>query len=480
LASVLTLGAMLSACKVGPNFSRPTAPSADRYVGESSGGDATSQRVELGKQIEGNWWSLFKSAPIDAVVTSAIEKNYSLADSAATLARARELALAQEGQRFPQIGLTAGIGRQKYGQEFLGGFFNLPPFTYFAVGPVVSYTLDYNGGIARGIEEQHALAEVAHQQLNAAYLSVSGQAVLQMLSIASTQSQIDTVQAILDQDRQNLQLVQTAFQAGSVSRIDVVSAQSQLAADRSLLPPLRMDVDRAHHALAVLLGRAPAASMPTDARLGDIVLPMDLPVTLPSELAHRRPDILAAEARLHAATSAVGVAESNLYPKIQLSGSVGDQNVRATHLFDSSSLAWSAISGLTMPLFDGGALRAEKRAAVDAMRASAAQYQQTVLEAFAQVADMLDALRHDEEELAAQTEAQAAAQKNLDLARSAYNEGNAGILQVLDAERQSQRANLGYVKAVGQRYMDTAQLFLALGGSVPTGDAGPKTAELAR
>jgi NodT family efflux transporter outer membrane factor (OMF) lipoprotein len=481
-ATAVLLGCLLlNACKVGPNFTRPEAPGADKYVAESAnGGAAPDQRVQLGHEIEGNWWQLFQSSSLDAVVAAAIEKNYTLAESSASLARARELTLAREGERFPQIGLTAGIGRQKYGQEFLGGFFNLPPFTYFAVGPVVSYTLDYNGGVARGIEEQRAFAEVARQQLDAAYLSVSGQAVLQMLSIASIRAQIATVETILDQDRQNLKLVQTAFQAGSVSRIDVVSAESQLAADRSLLPPLRQDVDRAHHALSVLLGRVPAAELPADADLAGITLPMELPVSLPSELAHRRPDILAAEARLHAATSEVGVAESNLYPKIQISGSLGNQNVRASHLFDGSSLAWSAISGLTMPLFDGGTLRAEKRAAVDAMRASAANYQQTVLEAFAQVADMLDALQHDAEALSAQAEAQAAAQSNLDLARAAYNEGNAGILQVLDAERQWQRANLGYVRAVGQRYLDTAQLFLALGGSVPSSQESPQAAVLTR
>jgi NodT family efflux transporter outer membrane factor (OMF) lipoprotein len=196
-------------------------------------------------------------------------------------------------------------------------------------------------------------------------------------------------------------------------------------------------------------------------------LPLELPVSLPSELAHRRPDILAAEAQLHAATSAVGVAESNLYPKIQLTTSAGQQAVTPGGLFDASAFAWSLGSGLTLPLFDGGKLRAEKRAAVDAMRASAASYEQTVLEAFGQVADLLEALSHDAELLAAQDGAQRAAEANLGLTRAAYQEGNVGILQVLDAQRAYQRARLGYVKSLGQRYLDTVQLFLALGGTSP-------------
>lgn len=389
---------------MGPNFARPTAPSAARYTAdnlraEEASASDTVQHIALGREIEGNWWTLFRSDAIDQLVKQALEHNRSLLASKATLAQAQELALAQAGSRYPQVDLTGGTGRQQYGQEFLGGFGKIPPFTYFAVGPAVSYTLDYTGGVARGVERQYALAEVERHQLDAAYLTVTGQAVMQMLAITSARAQMATVETILMQDRDNLRLVQTAFDNGSVAREDVVSAQSQIANDMTLLPSLRQDLAKAHHALSVVLGRVPASELPPDVDLGQITLPPDLPVSLPSELAHRRPDILAAEARLHAATSAVGVAQSNLYPKIQLSASVGQQSLKADQLFDRASNAWSIISGLTAPIFDGGTLRAEKRAAVEAMRASAANYEQTVLEAFAQVADLLEALDHDAEQL---------------------------------------------------------------------------------
>ncbi len=331
----------------------------------------------------------------------------------------------------------------------------------------MSYTLDYTGGVARGVEQQFALAEVERHQLDAAYLTVTGQAVMQTLAIASARAQIATVETILAQDRDNLRLVQTAFDNGSVAREDVVSAQSQIANDMTLLPSLRQDLAKGRHALSVVLGQAPASELPQNVDLAQITLPLEVPVSLPSELAHRRPDILAAEARLHAATSAVGVAQSNLYPKIQLSASVGQQSLKADQLFNQASNAWSLISGLTAPIFDGGTLRAEKRAAIEAMHASAASYEQTVLEAFAQVADLLEALDHDAEQLDAQAQAQQAAQSSLDLARASYKEGNAGVLLVLDAERSYQQARLGYVRAVAQRYLDTVQLFLALGGTTP-------------
>lgn len=469
---ILAGAAMFCGCTAGPDFTRPVPPAASGYIADVSQGQNTqtgsaAQHVALGQEIAGDWWSLFGSDPINGIVRQAVAHNRTLAASAATLAQAQELARAQSGTRYPQVGLSAGAGRQKYGDEFLGGFFNLPPFTYYAVGPTVSYTLDYTGGIARSVEQQYALAEVRKHQLEAAYLTVTGQAVMQTLAIASARAQIATLETILGQDRDNLKLVQTAFSDGSVARIDVVSAQSQIANDLALLPPLHQELTKAHHALSVVLGQPPANELPADVELSQIKLPPELPVSLPSELAHRRPDILAAEAQLHAATSAVGIAESNLYPKIQLTATLGQQAVKAGQLFDSADTAWSVLSGLTVPLFDGGTLRAKKRAAVDAMQAAAATYQQTVLEAFGQVADMLEALDHDTEQLDAQVQAQQAAQSTLELARASYQEGNTGVLQVLDAERSYQQARLGYVRAVAQRYLDTVQLFLALGGTSP-------------
>jgi len=469
-ASILCVLAALAACSVGPDFKRPEPPAAERYTSDTPSvetSSAATQHPVFGKEIEGDWWSLFGSEMIDGVVKQALEHNRTLEAAAQTLAESHELARAQAGLRYPQVGLTAGVGRQQYGAEFFGGSFSFPPFTYLAVGPTVNYTLDYTGGVARSVEQLQAQAEASHQQLNAAFLSVSGQAVMQAITIASLRAQIATVETILDQDRDNLRLVRSAFEAGSVARIDVVSAESQIASDSALLPPLHQDLAKAHHALSLVLGRSPEKELPADLDLAQIVLPLEIPVSLPSELAHHRPDILAAEARLHAATSAVGIAQSNFYPKIQLTGTVGPQAVTSGGLFDRSSIAWSLISGLTMPLFDGGTLHAQKRAAVDAMRASAASYQETVLEAFTQVADLLDALAHDAEQLDAQDQAQKAAEANLSLTRSAYQEGNVGILQVLDAQRSYQQARLGYVQTMAQRYLDTVQLFLALGGTPP-------------
>jgi NodT family efflux transporter outer membrane factor (OMF) lipoprotein len=476
LASAVA-AATLAGCALGPDFARPEPPRADRYTPQPLGveaatsGNDSAQHVVPGEQLRRDWWRLFQSDALDDVVQRALEGNRTLVAAAATLAQAQELAAAQAGTLAPQVGLTAGVGRKKYGAEFLGSLPKPPPFTYFAVGATVSYALDYTGGFARSVEQQYAIADHQRHQLDAAYLAVTGNAVLQALKMASLRAQIATVEAILDQDRENLKLVQVAFDAGSVSHLDIVTAESQLASDATLLPPLRQELDLAQHALAIILGRPPAGVALPEFDLSQLVLPRQLPVSLPSELAHRRPDILAAEAQLHAATAAVGVATANLYPRIDLTASTGQQAVEFNHLFDRASNVWSLSGGLLAPLFDGGTLRAERRAAMDAMRGSAANYEQTVLAAFGQVADSLQALDHDAEQLDAQTHAEEAARENLDLTRKSYSEGNVGVLQVLDAERLYQQARLGYVRAQAQRYMDTVQLFLALGGSGPETDA---------
>jgi NodT family efflux transporter outer membrane factor (OMF) lipoprotein len=373
------------------------------------------------------------------------------------------LAEAKTGMRYPQVDLNASSGRQKYGDQFLGGLAKPPPFTYYSFGAAVSYTLDFAGGTRRAIEQQQALSAYEQHQLRAAQLTVASSIVERVIAIAAIQAEIRTIDELLSDDQHNLQMIQAAFDAGSVSRVDVLTAQSQLASDATRLPRLRQQLSEARNGLALLTGRTPAEATPADFDLATFQLPVQLPVELPSELVHQRPDILAAEQQLHAATAAVGVATANLYPRITLSATLGQQALEAGDLFNRSSTAWGLIGNLTAPVFDGGRLRAERRAALAALSAQAARYQQVVLESFAQVANALDAIGHSAEQLNAESQALAVAQQSLDLMRDSFNEGNVGVLQVLDSERLYQQARLGYVRAQAQRLQATAQLFAAMG-----------------
>jgi len=473
-AAVLACG-----CTVGPNFHRPTAPGRPAYrpARESNPVDTAAavaerrapasgtyaQRILLGAPAPPEWWNLFGSQGLDELVRRAIADNRDLAAERATLAQAEELVTAQTGQLYPQVGLQAGTGRQKYGAEFLGTF-AVAPFTYEAVGANVHYVLDYDGAIARSVEEQKALEQYERSELDAAQLTLTGDVASEAVIIAATRGEIRAAAALLAEDRDNLSLVRTAFANGSVSKLDVLTAQSQLASDQTLLPPLYQQLAMARHALAVLLGHPPADWSQPDLELTEIRLPRELPVSVPAQLVRRRPDILAAESQLHAATAAVGVATANLYPQITLTATLGQQGLRPEKLFNASSAAWSLIAGLTEPLFDGGTLRAERRASLDALQASAARYQQVVLDSFGQVADLLDALEHDAQLVAAQANARDTSQASVELARQSYQAGNSGVLQVLDAQRLRQRAELGFLEAQSRQYLDTIQLLLAVGG----------------
>jgi len=472
LAAASALLLLLSGCMVGPDFRPPAAPTDLTFTAPDEQ-PVTEQDIKLGERIEGEWWDLFASHDLSAVVKQATEGNRTVASAEAKLAQAREAVAAASGGLLPQADLAAAASRQKvslaaFGFNGVSGFAppggSLPPFSLFTLGPSVSYALDIFGGTRRTIEQRAAEADNKAYRADAAYLTVSGNAVAAALTMASIASQLKQVDAIIAEDERTLALVRGARAAGAVSNVDVLSAESQLANDRTLTAPLKQQLSVARHALALLVGATPGSWTPPPFDLDALTLPRAIPVTLPSELVHQRPDILAAEADLHAASAAVGVATARLYPSITLTASVTQEANDLGHIFTGPANVWSLAAGLTAPLFHGGTLTAEKRAAVDAYQASLADYQQVVLQSFAQVADLLEALAHDGEQLEAQRRALDASNASLSLTRESYQAGNIGLLQVLDSERLNQRARLGFVQARAQQFLDTAQLYVALGG----------------
>ena len=469
----LALTALLFAgCAVGPVYRRPRVPTPPHYrpparraAGETAVPARYRQRTILGAGAAGRWWRLFHSPRLDALITRALADNHDVAAAQQALAEAREGVAIAGAARYPQIDGSLGTGRKKYGAAFLGPEY-FPPFTYFEAGISVAYDLDYVGATRQRIEERRSLERYRRCELEATRLVLSGEVASQAVMIASTQAQIHAVNGLLRADRTNVELVREAVAAGSVPRLDVLTAKTQLAGDATLLPPLYQQLAVARHALAALLGRAPADWRQPDPTLGELTLPRRVPVTVPSRLLRRRPDILAAQAELRAATAAVGVATANLYPQIELSTSLGQQGLQPGQLFNASSAAWSLIAGLTTPLFDGGRLHAERRAALDVLHERADLYRQVVVNAFRQVADALDALQHDAQLRTAQARALSLSRKRLVLERESYLAGNTGLLPVLDAERQRERAQLGLLDAEQGQYLDTIRLLLAAGGRV--------------
>jgi NodT family efflux transporter outer membrane factor (OMF) lipoprotein len=469
-APALGLALLVVGCAVGPDFVRPPAPETKDY---ESGGmpqpavsepTETQQRFAVGQKISNDWWQLFRSPRLEGVLQETIAGSQTLAAAKTTLAQAQQGVLQAAGAYYPQVDLSAGAQRQRVNFAAIGINQQGPILNLFSIGPTVSYAVDIFGGYRRRVEQQQALAEYQGWELDAAYLTLTGNAVTQALQIASARAQIAAVETIIADDQRNLDLVRTELRAGEATQIDVESAASQFAADRTLLPPLRQQLSVARHALSVLSGRAPGDWAPPDFDLAEFTLPEELPVSLPSELVRQRPDILAAEAQLHAASAAVGVATAQLYPSLNLTASFEQFAVKPSKLFVPQASIFDVGGNLLAPIFHGGTLRAEKQAAVDAFDGAFANYKQTVLTSFGQVADVLQALSHDGELLEAEHRALDSAEESLRLTRTTYSYGNVGILQVLDAQRLAEQARLGYVRAQAQRYLDTVQLLTAMGG----------------
>ena len=479
-ASLLALAAALGGCTtVGPDFSRPAAPATPGYAAAGEAGPPGAQD-KLGEAVAGRWWDYCGSAELDRVMRLAVAGNPSLAAADATLAAAQDQIRSTAAMASPQLNGQAGVSAQRINLASFGfdvssipGLDPNPQFALYSVGLAASYSLDPFGLNRRQVEGAAARAETLAHQADAAYLSLTGNVALQAAYIAADRAQIAAVEEIIADDRRMIDLAGKAEALGGQAEGPRVNARAQLAADVARLPPLRQDLAAARHALSTLVGKAPADWSPPDFDLASLTLPAQVPLSLPSELVRQRPDILAAEARLHAATADVGVATARLYPSLDLTATLTQSNLSLPSLFSTEGTAGSIGAQLAGPLYDGGRRRAERQSMRDTARAALFSYQATVVQAFAQVADLLQALAHDEEALAAHAQARDTAAASLRLANSAFSGGDSGYLPVIDAERQLNNARLEYVRTQAQRYVHTVQLFAATGSGLRDAKAPP-------
>ena len=468
------LAAALAGCAVGPDFRRPEPPAVSSYTQEAlpeetaaapvDGG--ASQRFVSGMEIAPQWWALFRSESLDRLIRQALADSPTLAAAEARLREAEENRRAQFGALLPGVEGEASARRQKIsGAAFGQAGGALGPFTLYNASVNVSYMLDLFGGTRRELEALGAQAEFERFQLEGAWLTLTANLVTTSVQEGALRAQIKAVREIAAAEEQQLALVERQFRLGAASRPDVLAQQAQVAQTRATLPSLEKQLAQTRHRLALLAGRFPgdAGTIP-EFDLESLSLPQELPLSLPSSLARQRPDIRAAEELLHAASARIGVATANLYPQLTLTGSLGSEAGRIGDLFGSGTSVWGIGAGVLQPIFRGGELTARRRAAIAAYDQAEAQYRQTVLQAFQNVADVLRALEMDAQTLKAQADAEAAARASLDLVRHQFQLGAASYLALLNAERQHQQARIGLIQAQAARFSDTAALFQALGG----------------
>ncbi len=461
--SVGALAAVSGGCEVGPNFTRPQAPQAAYSAPPRAMG---SQSLSYGADAAADWYTVFRSDAIQQLVQAAVATNPDLEAARHALRAAQYELRAVAGSALPQLELDGRVSRSRVNGSFLyQPIENLQATAnQFNIGPTLAYDLDVFGRIRRTIESQAAqTSQVQHQTLNV-YITVVDQVVLTAFDYAATVEQIEVTRQLVDELQEQYKLTSTLESAGKITRSDTLQAQSQLESTRATLPALQKQQDVYRNALLRLTGATPQGGSIPELTLRDFSLPPQLPVSLPSQLVRQRPDILAAEDALHQASARVGVAEALRLPSIDISGEYAQQSSRTSDLFTRAGGIWTAGASLSAPIFEGGRLSAREKEAKERFQQAAAQYRSTVIGAFAEVANALQALQHDSDGYLSHSAALDAARANRDLARAQFQQGKVSELVVLTAEQQYQNATLSQVQADVQRFTDVAALFHALGG----------------
>jgi NodT family efflux transporter outer membrane factor (OMF) lipoprotein len=470
IALVLVASSGLAACQVGPDFKAPAAPGVARFTAAplpatTDSGAGAAQAFAEGRDVAGDWWTLYRSPALDALMDHALKANADLAAARAALKAAHETYLAQRGTLLPTVDANFNPTRQKISQTASSPLnSNADEFSLHTAQVSVGYTPDVFGGLRRQVENAGALADAQRFQTEAVYLTLTANVVAAAVQQASLAEQVKGTRAVIASQRRALTLMRAALDQGEIARPDVAAQETLVAQTEQTLPPLQKQLAQQNDLLAALTGRYPSETGGEAIDLSALRLPAELPVSLPSALVRQRPDILAAEANLHAASAAVGVAIAARLPTFSLTANAGGQSTSLASLFGNGNDFWTLAGNVAQPVFEGGQLLHKQRAAQAQLEQAQAQYRSTVLVAFQNVADSLEALQADARTLQAAEVAKTSADQSLELAQQSFQAGETASLAVLSAEQAQAQAQLAAVQAQAARLADTAALFQALGG----------------
>jgi NodT family efflux transporter outer membrane factor (OMF) lipoprotein len=463
----------VASCAVGPDFTRPAPPHVSRLTASplpattasSNAKTGEAQQFAEGGDISSQWWSLFHSPALDALIAQAVKNSPDLQSAQAALRVAKENIYAQQAAFFPTIGGSFAGSRNLNSTVLSPTLFNYTPyFSLYTAQLSADWTLDIWGGNRRSVEALRATAEAQHFQVEAAWLTLTSALAAAAVEEASLRAQIAATQDIIDAETRALSIFQRQLSEGQISGADVAAQQATLAQARQTLPPLEKQLAQERDLITALAGRFPDDQVPQAFDLDHLDLPHELPISVPAKLVDQRPDVRAAESNLHMAEAEIGVAIANELPDISLSASNGTVATQLAGLFGPGSAFWSVGGGATQTLFDGGALLHKTRVARAAYDQAAAQYRSAVLTAFQNVADTLEAIQADARTLSAAAAAEQAAGASLKSQQLRLKLGDANVLAVLNAQQTYEQASIALVQARASRLADTVTLFEALGG----------------
>jgi NodT family efflux transporter outer membrane factor (OMF) lipoprotein len=497
ICGVCALSLGLSACAVGPNYTRPAVAAANSYspsplpnatVAAPDVAAGSAQHFTAAAEISWQWWTLYQSPALNELIEQAFRKNPSILSAQAALRQAQELVSAQRGFFYPTIEASYGFERQKVAGNLSnsvapgvqGNGTDIVPYQNPSPNAVphneplyynlhtaqltVGYTPDVFGSNWRQVESLAAQADAQRFALEAAYMTLASNVVAAAVQEASVREQLDAAHEIVNENRQSLDILQRQLNDGFVMRADVAAQQAQLAQAMALIPPLDKQLEQTRDLIRALVGNPPDEDVPATFKFATLQLPQELPLSLPSKLIDQRPDVRAAEALVHSANAQLGVAIAARLPQFPITGAVGGTATEFSQMFESGGPFWSLIATATQPLFEGGTLLHRQRAAQQALIEAAGQYQLTVLAAYQNVADALHAIYSDADGLLAAQQNERAARVQLDTAQRQLDVGQIGELLLLQAQMAYQQAVITRIQAQALRFGDTAALFVALGG----------------
>jgi NodT family efflux transporter outer membrane factor (OMF) lipoprotein len=466
----------LAACAAGPDFVKPTPASPEDWTSWRSGDESLRTRVDTGETLPARWWQAFGDSVLDRLLQRAFDASPDLQTAALRFAQARAQRAGVAAQRAPQIDLTGGATRQRQSEwgaatrvfNALGGASaaSTPnaaqllsePFTLYQAGFDASWELDLWGRVRRSVEAADADAAQHAALFELAGLSLASDVVRNYLELRTTQRLIQVMREEVAALEERLELTRARVRGGVLDHLDLERRRAELAAMKAQLPGLLAQEGVNANQIALLLGERPGALRDELAPQAVEVefMPPDLALGLPSEAALRRPDIRAAEARLHSATARIGVAQADLYPSIRLGARFGYESYLSGEFSDWGSRAWSVGPSLALPLFDHGRRKSVVQLRELQQQEAAINYQQTVLKAWQEIDDALSAYSAERQQLRELEERERSAQDIWQLALARYDGGVTDFIAVLDAQRgylQARRERINGEGRLGSRYV---------------------------
>jgi NodT family efflux transporter outer membrane factor (OMF) lipoprotein len=486
---------LLSGCAVGPDFVSPPSPEVERYTPEKiahAGDKAAGVSLASGSDVPQRWWETFKSRKLNRLIEASIEHNPSIQAAEAAIQVSYYAAEAQKGGFLPSVFLNSSdsvnlpsnlrplsaINQTMFAQTYPSPFnvINNAPLLNIAQNPpmwsyslflkqaTVAYTLDIWGQNRRTVEVLEAQTDTMRYQSEAAYLALTANVTVAAIQEAALRGQLAAIERVIKIERELLDLFRNQKGVGWASEADVLTQEAALAQALELLPPLKKQVAQQRNLLTALAGRYSSDEITDTFDLDDIKLPRVVPLTLPARFVRQRPDIRAAEAQLHMASAQVGVTVAARLPNISLSANGGVGAYKLAQLIMPGTHLYGVAADVTQPIFSGFSLLNQQKGAEAAFQQAEAQYRQTIVTAFENVADLLRAIQADSEAVKAAAYAERVSGKNLDIVRGQLKVGTVSVLAVLNAQQTYLLAVVAHAQARGNLLADVAGLFMALGG----------------